>query len=74
VVPSSFRIARLLLDRIEDPATGDLVLPELVTAPPAWAQDAAVRADTALTEAGIVESDFPTVGGLVLQGATRVEQ
>jgi acetylornithine deacetylase/succinyl-diaminopimelate desuccinylase-like protein len=34
VVPSSFRIARLLLDRLEDPATGDLRLPELqVTIP-----------------------------------------
>ena len=29
VVPSSFRILRLLLDRIEDAATGDLLLPEL---------------------------------------------
>ena len=29
VVPSSFRIARMLLDRIEDPATGELLLPEL---------------------------------------------
>jgi len=74
VVPSSFRIARLLLDRIEDPATGDLVLPELVTAPPAWARDAAVRMDEALTQAGDVEPPFPTVEGLALQGATRVEQ
>ncbi len=74
VVPSSFRIARLLLDRIEDPVTGDLVLPELVTPPPSWAQDAAVRADAALTEDGEIDPPFPTVDGLVLQGATRVEQ
>jgi acetylornithine deacetylase/succinyl-diaminopimelate desuccinylase-like protein len=74
VVPSSFRIARLLLDRIEDPATGDLVLPELVTSPPDWAEDAAVRLDAALTEAGDDELSFPTVDGLLLQGATRVEQ
>jgi acetylornithine deacetylase/succinyl-diaminopimelate desuccinylase-like protein len=34
VVPSSFRIARLLLDRLEDAQTGDLRLPELnVTIP-----------------------------------------
>ncbi len=36
VVPSSFRIARALLDRLEDPLTGELKLPELaVTIPPA---------------------------------------
>ncbi|MET7998622.1 M20/M25/M40 family metallo-hydrolase [Amycolatopsis sp. NPDC005232] len=29
VVPSSFRILRLLLDRLEDPATGRILLPEL---------------------------------------------
>lgn len=29
VVPSSFRIARALLDRIEDAATGEILLPEL---------------------------------------------
>ncbi|MCP2255949.1 Acetylornithine deacetylase/Succinyl-diaminopimelate desuccinylase [Prauserella aidingensis] len=34
-VPSSFRILRELLDRIEDPRTGDLHLPELVTEVPA---------------------------------------
>ena len=34
VVPSSFRIARILLDRLEDSATGELLLPELhVTVP-----------------------------------------
>lgn len=35
VVPSSFRILRELLDRIEDPRTGQLHLPELVTDVPA---------------------------------------
>ena len=74
VVPSSFRIARLLLDRIEDAATGDLLLPELVTPPPGWAEADAVRLDEALTEAGDDESPYPTVGGLTLQGASRVEQ
>ncbi|MEQ1701361.1 MAG: M20/M25/M40 family metallo-hydrolase [Ilumatobacteraceae bacterium] len=34
VVPSSFRIARILLDRVEDSATGEILLPELhVTIP-----------------------------------------
>ncbi|OLT38753.1 peptidase M20 [Saccharomonospora sp. CUA-673] len=34
-VPSSFRVLRALLDRIEDPRTGELHLPELVTEVPA---------------------------------------
>jgi acetylornithine deacetylase/succinyl-diaminopimelate desuccinylase-like protein len=29
IVPSTFRIARLLLSRLEDPATGEMLLPEL---------------------------------------------
>jgi acetylornithine deacetylase/succinyl-diaminopimelate desuccinylase-like protein len=74
VVPSSFRIARLLLDRIEDAATGDLLLPELVTRPPEWAEAGALRMDQALVEAGDDEMPYPTVDGLTLQGATRVEQ
>jgi acetylornithine deacetylase/succinyl-diaminopimelate desuccinylase-like protein len=45
VVPSSFRVARALLDRIEDPLTGDMLLPELgVSIPPAVS---AAAADTA---------------------------
>ncbi len=41
VVPSSFRIARALLDRLEDPLTGELKLPELaVTIPPALVEAA----------------------------------
>jgi hypothetical protein len=29
IVPSSFRIMRRLLDRVEDPATGKVLLPEM---------------------------------------------
>jgi acetylornithine deacetylase/succinyl-diaminopimelate desuccinylase-like protein len=74
VVPSSFRIARHLLDRIEDSATGDLLLPELVVDPPPGTREAAERMARALDEAGHVEAPFPIVDGLVLQGATRAEQ
>ena len=74
VVPSSFRIARLLLDRIEDAATGDLLLPELVTDPPPGAVEAAERMARALAEAELDQVPFPVVDGLVLQGATRAEQ
>ncbi|HEX3782787.1 MAG TPA: M20/M25/M40 family metallo-hydrolase [Pseudonocardiaceae bacterium] len=43
VVPSSFRILRELLDRLEDSATGEILLPEMnVTVPPA--QLAEIRA------------------------------
>jgi acetylornithine deacetylase/succinyl-diaminopimelate desuccinylase-like protein len=46
VVPSSFRIARLLLDRLEDPTTGELKLPELsVVIPKATDQAAHDTAD-----------------------------
>jgi acetylornithine deacetylase/succinyl-diaminopimelate desuccinylase-like protein len=34
VVPSSFRVLRSLLSRIEDPATGELLLPEMSTVVP----------------------------------------
>ena len=74
VVPSSFRIARYLLDRIEDAATGDLLLAELVADPPPGAADAAERLAEALAEAGLDQVPFPIVDGLVLQGATRAEQ
>jgi acetylornithine deacetylase/succinyl-diaminopimelate desuccinylase-like protein len=60
VVPSSFRIARLLLDRLEDPLTGDLRLPELnVTIPPAVTSAAT---DTAsLLGADWAERSYPWV-------------
>jgi acetylornithine deacetylase/succinyl-diaminopimelate desuccinylase-like protein len=74
VVPSSFRIARHLLDRIEDAATGDLLLPELVAEPPTGTAEAAERMAHALGEAGLDQEPFPIVDGLVLQGATRAER
>ena len=74
VVPSSFRIARLLLDRIEDAATGDLLLPELRVDPPATALPAAVGLAEARVAAGLGATEFPVVDGLVLQGADIAEQ
>lgn len=54
IVPDSFRIARLLLDRIEDPATGRVLVPELHAEVPAGrrAELAAVAAEVgaALTD------------------------
>jgi acetylornithine deacetylase/succinyl-diaminopimelate desuccinylase-like protein len=74
VVPSSFRIVRRLLDRIEDAATGDLLLPELVVEPPPGTMAAAEAMAAALDESGADGSPFPVVEGLALQGATRAEQ
>jgi acetylornithine deacetylase/succinyl-diaminopimelate desuccinylase-like protein len=74
VVPSSFRIARMLLDRIEDPDTGDLRLAELVVEPPEGALAAAADLVRAREGAGQVDPEFPVVDGLVLQGGSEAEQ
>ncbi len=73
VVPSSFRLARLLLDRIEDPLTGDLVLPELRVDPPGWARAAAAATAEVVGASGI-DGAFPVVDGLVLEGADPTER
>jgi acetylornithine deacetylase/succinyl-diaminopimelate desuccinylase-like protein len=60
IVPSSFRILRRLLDRIEDPDTGDVVLPELLVEIPAERQSQLRQlADALGDEAG----RFPLVPG-----------
>ena len=74
VVPSSFRILRLLLDRIEDAETGDLLLPELVVEPPPGAFSAAVAMADVLVVSGLDAPPFPTVDGLELQGADIAER
>jgi acetylornithine deacetylase/succinyl-diaminopimelate desuccinylase-like protein len=74
VVPSSFRLIRLLLDRIEDPATGDLLLPELRADPPPGARESALALATALADQGLDATPFPIVEGLVLQGADPAER
>ena len=61
IVPSSFRILRLLLDRIEDATSGQILLPELhVDIPEDRRRELAVTA----TELGaIVAGEFPIVSG-----------
>ncbi len=73
-VPSSFRIARILLDRIEDATTGDLLLPELVVAPPDGAAADAERLVASVAGAGEAEAEFPTVAGLELEGADDADR
>jgi acetylornithine deacetylase/succinyl-diaminopimelate desuccinylase-like protein len=61
VVPSTFRILRYLLDRIEDVHTGELLVPELhVTIPP---DRAAELADTAGALGAEVAGEFPFTAG-----------
>lgn len=61
IVPSSFRVLRLLLDRIEDPATGESRLPDLQAEVPAARAEQAAAAAAVLGDA--VHSRFPWAGG-----------
>ena len=82
-VPSSFRIARILLDRLEDAASGDLLLPELCATPPAWAVADAVAAAAVQGDAADAAADgdaaggdaaYPAVSGLELEGTDLAER
>ena len=70
LVPSSFRILRRILSRIEDEATGEILLPELQGAgiPESYA--------TALTEVALEFPDLglPTVDGLHLLGESPADR
>ncbi len=66
VVPSSFRILRQLLDRIEDPASGEVRLRALLADVPS---DHLVAAQATADEFGDVAAQgLPTVEGLSLMG------
>lgn len=60
IVPSSFRIARQLLNRIDDPKTGEVLLPELHAAIPRERLDQAQAAGGILGDQ--VWKQFPWVG------------
>lgn len=62
IVPSSFRIARLLLDRLEDPRTGEILPREFHAEIPAERVEQARRAGGVLGRA--LTHKFPTVEGL----------
>jgi acetylornithine deacetylase/succinyl-diaminopimelate desuccinylase-like protein len=72
VVPSSFRILRQLLDRVEDATTGEVLVPEMSAEIP----EADVRAATALAaEFGdIIGRELPTLEGVELMGANAEER
>jgi len=66
VVPSSFRILRQLLDRIEDAETGEMLLDELSAQPPEHHLAAAAQLSTELHDP--LASHFPTLSGVQLMG------
>jgi acetylornithine deacetylase/succinyl-diaminopimelate desuccinylase-like protein len=72
VVPSSFRLARQLLDRIEDPLTGELLLPELSVQIPEHHLAAAASLSGELGDP--LATHFPTVAGLELMGRDGAER
>nr|WP_258908069.1 M20/M25/M40 family metallo-hydrolase [Actinokineospora sp. UTMC 2448] len=63
VAPSSFRVLRALLDRLEDSATGELLIPELTVEIPA--ERVAEAKATAEAAPGTMRATFP------LHGSTR---
>ena len=72
VVPSSFRILRQLLDRLEDPVTGQLLVDALNVAPPSH-----VMADAAVVDAELEDPlarHFPSTEGLELMGRDGVDR
>ncbi|MCZ6647526.1 MAG: M20/M25/M40 family metallo-hydrolase [SAR324 cluster bacterium] len=71
IVPSPFRIARLLLDRLEDPATGRILPAELQADIPPARIEQARRAARVLGSA--VGTDFPFVKGAQPQVDNIVE-
>jgi acetylornithine deacetylase/succinyl-diaminopimelate desuccinylase-like protein len=62
IVPSSFRILRLLLDRLEDAATGTVLLPEMNVSVPA---DRLAEAQATVSAApGVISSVYPRAAGV----------
>lgn len=71
IVPSSFRIARYLLSRLEDVATGNIGPAEFQTVIPAERVEQAQRAAEVLGDA--VYAKFPLVGGMSAAVPDRVQ-
>lgn len=72
VVPSSFRILRQLLSRVEDERTGAVLLPELQAAVPVDRRTELEAVAAEMPDA--VAADLPTVPGLVLGGANAADR
>ena len=72
VVPSSFRILRQLLDRVEDASTGEVLVAELNTKIPAPEIEAASA--VAAEFGDIVARELPTLDGVELMGVSAEER
>jgi len=72
VVPSSFRVLRELLDRIEDTNTGTILLPEFHCEIPEHVRTAAV--DVATEFGDIAAADMPAVEGLRFLGTAGADR
>ena len=72
VVPSSFRVLRQLLSRIEDERTGEIRLPELLAEVPARRRREAEELVDTLGDRAL--EAFPTVPGLCLEGSGPLER
>ncbi|GDY30846.1 M20/M25/M40 family metallo-hydrolase [Gandjariella thermophila] len=71
IVPSSFRVLRRLLDRLEDSATGEIRLPELTVDIP---EDRLAEVRDAVAAApGALDGTFPTLPGTRLVTDDEVE-
>jgi acetylornithine deacetylase/succinyl-diaminopimelate desuccinylase-like protein len=64
VLPSTFRITRLLLDRVEDPSSGRVLLPEAWVDIPA---ERARQADETATILGDPTTELPLVAGAAIR-------
>jgi acetylornithine deacetylase/succinyl-diaminopimelate desuccinylase-like protein len=67
IVPTSFRVLRRLLDRVEDPATGEILLPELHAESTGHGHDGTPISWHAATA-------FPAVPGLVFLGDSEEDR
>jgi acetylornithine deacetylase/succinyl-diaminopimelate desuccinylase-like protein len=72
VVPSSFRILRQLLDRVEDSATGDVLLEEFHAEVPEEHAEAARKVADEFGD--IIAREMPTIGTLELMGSSAQER
>jgi acetylornithine deacetylase/succinyl-diaminopimelate desuccinylase-like protein len=71
VVPSSFRVFRALLDRLEDAATGRVLLPEMHVEIPA---DRIAEAKASVAAApGLASTAYPVLDGMSLMSDDEVE-
>jgi acetylornithine deacetylase/succinyl-diaminopimelate desuccinylase-like protein len=72
IVPSSFRILRQLLDRLEDPTTGDVLVKEMQIEIPAT--DVQSASDIADEFGDVIAKELPTLEGVELMGASAKER